>query len=158
VTWDEFRDRLQATLRGLTDRCYLIVSAPEHGYVQFAAAPDELSAEACGPEYTAGPAAHEADDPTMLAAGWSAPTRSAPNWSAPLQLPALTAEYRALADRCVTALRDVYGVPEPGVLTYQAWRDAEVQPPGVTWPPERFEQLDPGEHPLALPSLGLPPG
>lgn len=157
MTWDEFRDRLQATLRGLTDRCVLVVAAPDRGgYVQFAASAGELTAEAAGPEFTAGPAAHRADDPTMLAAGWAAPTRSAPNWSAPLQLPALTADYAALADRCLTALRDVYRLPGPDALSQRAWREPETQPPGVTWPAERIDRLDPGENPLALPGLGLP--
>lgn len=157
MTWNEFRDRLRTTLLGLTDRCVLVVSAPgAGGYVQFAADADDLTAEAAGPEFTAGSAAHAADDPAMLAAGWAAPTRSAPNWSAPLALPALTAEYEALAQRCVVALRDVYGVAAPGVLSYRAWREPESQPPGVTWSPERFDELDPGENPMPLPGLGIP--
>lgn len=155
MTWDEFRDRLQATLRGLTARCTLIVAAPD-GYVQFACEADRLYAEAAGPGSVGGVAGHGADDPVMLGAGWTAPTRGQPNWSDELALPALTAEYAALADRCVTALRDVQRVTAPGVLGYRAWREPETQPPGVTWPPERFDQLDPGEDPLPLPGLGLP--
>lgn len=157
MDWDEFRTGLQATLRALTDRCVLVVAAPGRGgYVQFAAAAGELTAEAAGPQFTAGPAAHEADDPVMLAAGWTAPTRSGPNWSAPLRLPALTAEYAMLADRCVTALRDVYRLPGPGALSYRAWREPEPQPSGVSWTAERIDRLDPGENPLELPLLGLP--
>lgn len=157
MDWDGFRDHLQATLRELTDRCVLIVSAPgRDGYVQFAATADELTAEAAGPEFTAGATAHQADDPTMLAAGWAAPTRAVSNWSAPLELPALTAEYAALADRCVVALRDVYRLPEPEVLSYRAWREPEPQRAGVTWSAERIDRLDPGQNPLELPRLGLP--
>ena len=158
MDWTEFHERLQATLRDFTDRCYLIVSAPgDGGYVQFAAIEDELAAEASGPEFTKDVAAHAADDPVMLAAGWTAPTRAQPNWSFDLPLPALTREYAELAGRCVVALRDVFGVPDPQVLGYRAWREPEEQPPGVTWPAERFEQLDPGENPLPLPELGLQP-
>ena len=157
MTWDEFRDRLQATLRELPDRSYLIVSAPEGGgYVQFAAAPDQLAAEASGPEFVTGAAEHAADDAVMLAAGWTPPSRPAPNWSRSLELPALTSEYAELATHCVGALRDVLRVPAPDVLSYRAWREPETQPPGVTWPPERFDELDPGEDPLPLPALGLP--
>ncbi|MFT4009562.1 MAG: hypothetical protein QM655_05905 [Nocardioidaceae bacterium] len=158
MTWDEFADRLRATLRELTDRCVLIVAAPgKAGYVQFSATEDELRAEAAGPVFTAGPAAHEADDPVMVAAGWTVPTRSAPNWSVELPLPALSAEYAALADRCVVALRDVYGLSGPEALSYQAWREPESQPVGVTWSAEQIDALDPGQNPLSLPSLGLPP-
>ena len=157
VTWDEFGGRLQATLRELTERCVLIVSAPGRGgYVQFVAEADELTAEAAGPEFTVDSAAHWADDPAMLVAGWTAPIASAPNWTAVLALPALTAEYAALVDRCVIALRDVYRLPGPEVLSYHAWREPESQPPGVTWPAEQIDRLDPGEDPLRLPQLGLP--
>ncbi len=157
MTWDDFRERLRATLRELTDRCVLVVAAPGRGgYVQFAVTDAELTAEAAGPEFTAGPAAHGADDPTMLAAGWTAPTGAVPNWSASLVLPALTAEYAALADRCVTALREVYRIAAPEALSYRAWREPEAQPSGVTWPAERIDRLDPGENPLPLPRLGIP--
>ncbi|MFT3861911.1 TY-Chap domain-containing protein [Micropruina sp.] len=158
MTWDDFRDNLRATLRELSDRCLLIVAAPgKQGYVQFSATEAELTAEAAGPVFTAGPAAHGADEPVMLAAGWTAPTPSGPNWSAALALPALSAEYAALADRCVVALRDVYLLPGPEALSYQAWREPAFQPAGVTWSAERIDALDPGENPLPLPSLGLPP-
>lgn len=159
MAWSEFRDRLQATLRELNDRTFVIISAPggHGGYVQFACGPDGLSAEASGPEFTAGPATHAADDPTMASAGWRSPTRPQPNWSYELALPAVTNEYAELADRCLVALRDVFHLSDPQGLTYRAWREPEQQPPGVTWQPERFDELDPGADPLLLPSLGLPP-
>lgn len=156
MDWSEFRDRLQATLRQLTDRCLLIVAAPGNGgYVQFSVSEDGLNAEAAGPGFVDGAAAHAPDDPRMLAVGWVPPTRAQPNWSAEMQLPALTSEVSALAAGCVVALREVFHASEPGVLTYQAWREPEVQPWGVTWPAERFEQLDPGQNPMPLPGLGL---
>lgn len=158
MNWDEFRDRLQATVRTLTDRCYLIVSAPsDGGYVQFACGTGLLTAEASGPESVGGVAAHSADEPALLAAGWTAPAQYQPNWSSELPLPALTSEYAALAERCTIALRDVLHVEGPQVLTYRAWRDPAVQPAGVTWSPEQFDDLDRGEFPLPLPSLGLQP-
>jgi len=158
MTWDDFRDRLGRTLPGVTDRCFLIISAADGGgYVQFAGTADALSAEAAGPEFVTGTAAHSTDDPAMAAAGWTAPSRSTPNWSTALELPALTSEFAALAQRCVTALRNAHHVTDPETLTYQAWREPEVQPAGLTWAPERFAELDPGENPLLLPSLGLEP-
>lgn len=157
MDWADFAARLRATLPEITDRCYLVIAAPHGGgYVQFAASADMLDAEAAGPEFVTGVGAHGSDDPVLSAAGWTPPTRSRPNWSSRQELPALTAEYGALAGRCVTALRDVYRVAGPGVLSYRAWREPETQPPGVTWSPERFDELDPGENPLPLPGLGLP--
>ena len=158
MSWNDFGERLQRALREVTDRSVLIVAAAAElgaGYVQFIGVDDLLVAEASGPEFVTGVATHTAEQPIMLAAGWVAPTRPQPNWSFDLALPALTSEYAELAGRCVTALRDVFGIAEPEVLTYRAWREPEQQPPGVTWPPERFDQLDPGENPLILPSLGL---
>ena len=158
MDWTEFSDRLQATLRDLTDRCYLIVSAPgQGGYVQFAGLEGSLAAEASGPDFVAGAAGHSAADPGMLAAGWTAPSRPQPNWSFELTLPALTGEYATVAELSVVALRDVFHVADPALLSYRAWRDPEVQPAGVTWPPERFAELDPGRDPLPLPELGLQP-
>lgn len=159
MDWTEFRDRLQATLIELTDRSFLIVSTPgaSAGYVQFAGLEDALAAEASGPEFAADVATHGPDDPTMLAAGWVAPSSPQPNWSFELALPALTSEYAGLADRCVVALRDVFHVADPAVLAYRAWREPEEQPPGVTWSAGRIEDLDPGENPLSLPELGLQP-
>lgn len=158
MDWNDFQSRLHRTLRDVTDRCFLIVGAVgDGGYVQFSGLADTLSAEASGPEFVAGPATHTTDDPTMLAAGWTAPTRSQPNWSAELTLPALTSEYAALADRCVIALRDVFHITGPADLGYRAWREPELQPPGVTWQPERFDALDPGENPLPMPELGVAP-
>lgn len=158
MSWSDFGDRLQCALREVTDRTVLIVAAPAElggGYVQFICVEDLLVAEASGPEFVTAVATHTADQPIMLAAGWSAPTRAQPNWSFALALPALTAEYAELAGRCVAALRDVFGIAEPESLTYRAWREPEQQPPGVTWPPERFDRMDAGRNPLPMPSLGL---
>lgn len=157
MQWNEFGQRLQATLRTLTDRCYLIVSAPaDGGYVQFARATGALIAEASGPGSVGGAATHQADDPALLAAGWTAPADHQPNWSFELPLPALTSEYAGLAERCTVALRDVLQVAAPDTLTYSAWRDPALQPAGVTWSPERIDELDRGQFPLPLPTLGLP--
>lgn len=157
MLWEDFRDRLQASLPELTDRCFLIVSAPPgQGYVQFAAMPEAVTAEAAGPEFVTSAPATTAGDPRMLGAGWAAPDSSRPNWSYDLPLPALTDEYRALADRCVVALRDVYRVGDPGVLTYQAWREPEPKPFG-SFLRGGDKDLDPGANPLPLPGLGLRP-
>lgn len=157
MDWSEFSRHLRVTLPRITDRCFLVIADPiDNGYVQFAGSDDLLDAEAAGPEFVTGDAAHGVDDERMRALGWATPSRSQPNWSCTIPLPALSTEFGVLAERCTAALRDVHHVDGPDVLSYRAWREREVQPPGVTWPAERFDQLDPGENPLLLPSLGLP--
>lgn len=157
MNWETFTGNLQATLPHITDRCFLIISTPSReSYVQFAASSNELTAEVAGPEFATGAAAHTPDEPAMRAAGWSVPTPASPNWSRAIPLPALSQEFAILAEQCTTALRDTHHVENPDRLRYQAWREPEQQPAGVTWEPERFDQLDPGENPLQLPMLGLP--
>ena len=104
----------------------MIISQPDAaGYVQFTGSADILSAEAAGPSFVTGAAAHDGGDPVIRVAGWTAPTAAQPNWSRALELPALTSELEVVVDGCVVALRDVYQVSDPSVLTYRAWRDAE---------------------------------
>lgn len=156
MNWETFTANLARTLPHITERCYLIIAGPEDagGYIQFFADDSILHAEAAAPEFVEGSAAHAADSPAMLAAHWEAPTALDLNWHQTLPLPALSSEYTQLATQCSVALRDVYHL-DPTALQYKAWREPEEQPPGVTWQPEQFEQLDPGENPLELPSLGV---
>ncbi|MGB4957018.1 MAG: hypothetical protein WBO49_01055 [Candidatus Saccharimonas sp.] len=156
MDWSIFTSNLARTLPKITERCYVIIAGPEKmgGYVQFYADEDTLHAEAAAPEFVSNKAAHTSDSPEMLAAGWEAPTSLDLNWHQTLPLPALSSEFTQLAAQCGVALRDVYHL-EPANLQYKAWREAEQQPPGVTWQPEQFERLDPGDPQLELPNLGL---
>lgn len=151
--WSEFSERLVAAFRVVSDRVFLIVSLRENSrvYVQLAGGSDALFAEAPGVAVVAG-----IDEAGLADADWAAPSVGQPNWSFVLPLPALTSEYSALAERCVVALRDVFGVTDPGQLVYRAWRDGEAFPQGVTLYPEQIEALDKGEDPLEIVQLGLP--
>ncbi|MDQ0642117.1 TY-Chap domain-containing protein [Microbacterium murale] len=151
--WSQFGDRLAAGFRAVSERVFLIVSARDDSriYVQFAGGSDAMDAEAPGAAVVEG-----IDEAVLAAAGWAAPSAGQPNWSFELPLPALTSEYAELAERCVVALRDVFGVTDPGQLVYRAWRDAEAFPQGVTLYPEQIEALDRGEDPLEIAQLGLP--
>ncbi|GAB3634243.1 hypothetical protein GCM10027421_35970 [Microbacterium shaanxiense] len=153
VVWSDLAGRLVAAFRVVSDRVFLIVSSRENSrlYVQFAGRADALYAEAAGPEFVP-----DADATRLESLGWERPTSGQPNWSFVLPLPALTSEYSALAERCVVALRDVFGVTDPGQLIYRAWREAEAFPQGVTLYPEQIEALDKGEDPLEMAQLGLP--
>ncbi len=156
MDWSEFTTNLARTLPAITDRSYLIISGPEEtdGYVQFFADENSLNAEAAAPEFVAGKAAHSVDAPAMLAAGWAAPTSLDLNWHQTLPLPALSSEFATLAAQCCVALREVYHL-DPATLRYKAWREPEQQPAGVTWQPEQFDRLDPGEPDMQLPALGI---
>jgi hypothetical protein len=139
--WEALSGGLVEALRDLSDRAFLIVYSRTEPrvFVQFACGEHELHAEAAA-----------APEPGVLhASGWTPPIDNAPpNWSCSLPLPALTAEYTTLASRCVSALRDAHGLPDPDALVYKAWRDAE-------WPSAAADR-DPGENPLMLPWLGIP--
>ncbi|MGA6164571.1 TY-Chap domain-containing protein [Amycolatopsis magusensis] len=144
--WEAFGSGLTETLREVSDRVFLVVfsRAQPRVFVQFAGGEHELHAEAAAPT---------ADPGRMTAAGWVPPTGDdPPNWTFFLPLPALTVEYAALAARCVVALRDTHGLTTPDGLVHKAWRDAEW-PSSATPSAER----DPGENPLPLPWLGIPP-
>ncbi|WP_024818121.1 TY-Chap domain-containing protein [Arthrobacter sp. 31Y] len=150
--WNDFRDRLVVTLRGLPDRVILIIASNVYPnrYMQFARQGDRLDAEAPGKDVVV-----NAVESVLKDAGWQAPGVAQPNWSAVLPLPALTSEYRELAERCVAALRDSYGVKSPDDLSYRAWREAEQMPVGQTWSAERVAGMDPGSDSLEIPGLGV---
>lgn len=150
--WDDFGTRLASTFRHVSDRVFLIVAseADPARYVQFAGHDGRLDAEAPATDVVA-----DADESVLSAAGWTAPTVAQPNWSSSLGLPALTSEYAQLAERCVVALRDAYGIDSPDDLGYRAWREAERMPEGETWSAERVERMDRGVESLELLGLGL---
>lgn len=120
--WGAFTLRLITALRGVTDRVFLIVSVDGDPlrYVQFAGDPEMLHAEAPGGDVVA-----DADESVLRATGWKEPGVAQPNWTAELPLPAYAVDFRELAERCVAALRDAYGVTSPDALAYRAWRDPE---------------------------------
>ncbi|WP_144876509.1 TY-Chap domain-containing protein [Microbacterium sp. 1.5R] len=151
-TWEEFGDSLTATFRHVADRVFLIIASESDParYVQFAGRPGRLDAEAPSIDVAKG-----ADESVLAGAGWTPPGPAQPNWTSSLPLPALTDEYGALADRCVRALRDAYGIAGPDDLAYRAWRESEQMPEGETWSEECIAALDRGEDPLDLPTLGL---
>lgn len=150
--WNGFRDRLADTFRKTSDRFILIIAsdADSRRYVQFAGEGDRLYAEAPGKDV-----AFNADESVLSDTGWQPPGVAQPNWSSVLPLPALTSEYRELAERCVAALRNSYGVKSPDDLSYRAWREAEQIPVGQTWSAERVARMDPGSSSVDLPGLML---
>ncbi|MBW4716420.1 TY-Chap domain-containing protein [Saccharothrix obliqua] len=153
--WSDFSGGLTRTLRDVGDRVFVVIywQANPHKYVQFAGGKQELHAQAAGPDVVS-----QEDSGGMTAAGWEPPSEfDPPNWSFSLPLPAVAAEYSALAERCVVALRDACRLPGPDGLVYKAWRNGEWPLAGETWSPERIAARDRGESSLDLPWLGIPP-
>jgi hypothetical protein len=70
----------------------------------------------------------------MLALGWTPPEPppGQPNWFEKVPWPTPTAAGVELAHRLVRTLVDVFGVPEPAALTYQAW--AYKTGEEINWP------------------------
>ncbi|CCH32422.1 hypothetical protein ABZ816_24195 [Actinosynnema sp. NPDC047251] len=153
--WAEFGRDLTEALRDVADRVFLIVFLPANPkvYVQFAGGQHEVEAQAAGPEVVPW-----ADVSGMTEAGWVPPSGfDPPNWTFTLPVPALTAEYAALAQRCVVALRDVYQVSDPRGLVYKAWREGEWPAAAESWSDERIATRDVGENPLEMRWLKIPP-
>lgn len=151
--WGAFTLRLITALRGVTDGVFLIVSVDGDPlrYVQFAGDPDRLYAEAPARDLVA-----DADEAVLRAAGWNEPGAAQPNWTSELPLPAYAIDFRELAERCVAALRDAYGVTSPDGLAHRAWRDPEALLPIGERTPERLAARDRGATSLEFAGLGRP--
>ncbi|MEU7479771.1 hypothetical protein AB0A63_27530 [Lentzea sp. NPDC042327] len=132
--WELFAERLTDALRDVTDRVFLVIHAADDPkrYVQFAAGPDRLDAEAPGADVVA-----DALEFLLRRFGWVEPGVAQPNWTSSLRRPALTAEFAQLARRCVVALNKSYGITSPDDLRYRAWHEpvgaqtAAVKLPGL---------------------------
>ncbi len=152
MDWTEFEKNLARTLRDVSDRVLLVISdAHTPRYVQFSGQEDTVQAQCPGLDVVP-----DADATVLRDSGWDMPGPAEPNWTYWLPLPALSSEYEELAARCIRALRDAYHLASPDSLHYRAWREPELMPPGVTMYPEQIAELDPGEDPLPLPTLGIP--
>lgn len=155
TTWDEFSDRLALTLRSVSERVIIIVGAEDKAkFVQFAGDSSSIRAEAA-PVRSPDPTA---DESVLTGAGWIAPDPSEMCWTFILPMPAYASEYKALADRCVIALRDALHVNSPDELHYRSWRDAEWETPEMIANGGSSEShtRDLGDANITFPTLQLP--
>lgn len=133
VEWDAFAQGLVDALPRLPAGGLLVIAEPEdpersqYGrYTQFAQGADALDAYVVVNSFLEEPArASEDGERIIAAAGWRPPEPSAghENWWTRLAWPATTEQYRTVAGMVVTALRDGYGIPDPGVMRYKAWNE-----------------------------------
>lgn len=143
--WSEFTEGLTETLATLPSGAAVIIAEPgpwsdRVRFTQFFQYDAFVHAELPGdrwldPAVQAGP-----DGGRMLVDdGWREPHADFGwNWWTELLWPARSDQYRRLASMMVTALRDVFGIPDPDGLEYYAWNE------------------NAGNAPLELPRLGLP--
>ena len=130
MEWDVFGQVLAEELVKLPAGALLVISESgepkQSRYVQFAQSPSELTAYVVVNSFLKEPArASVKGERTIVAAGWHPPEPSAghDNWWRTLTWPATAEQYRMLAGMVVTALRDGYGLLDPGALRYQAWNE-----------------------------------
>ena len=142
--WAEFRRNLGEALRGLEKDEYLILVAQGKNYfVQFAGQGTEgMRAEAVSNTYIEPSALlSDAACQEFRSLGWSPPTyvqsqgipkpaEGSPNFYRDARAPVPCARLAALA---VKTLRTIYGIREPGELTYTSFsdKDAAIRFPGL---------------------------
>lgn len=122
-SWESFQTALVETLAGVEPWHFLVVRerAQPQCSVQFAMEDAKLHAEAMGNDYLPESRKITSDgELTMQLAGWQLPREG--SWWADQAWPATTDDYRRMAARAVTALRDVLQVPSPTKLETEQGR------------------------------------
>jgi hypothetical protein len=144
VEWEAFAQGLADELPALPAGGLLVISEPgdpgRSRYTQFAQGTDELAAYVVANAFLDESArASEAGERVIAEAGWRppAPHEGHDNWWTILPWPATAQHYLDLARMVAVALRDGYGITDPGAFRYQAWNEKTGQD-------------------LDLPRLGLP--
>ncbi|ADD41374.1 TY-Chap domain-containing protein [Stackebrandtia nassauensis] len=130
MQWPDFAQRLGTVLARLAGDSQLDAtlilsqSAQPLAYVQFVVNPGGIYAEVSSAKRYLPKDLRLSDESvdTLTRAGWSRPGAAdrKGNWVSEIH-PATAEACGQLAERCVTALRDVWGVPEPASLVYQAF-------------------------------------
>lgn len=145
MEWESFAEALAEELAVLPAGALIVISEPGDGltgrYAQFVQETDRLVAEVVADSVLEPKQRVSAEgERAITSAGWRPPDRPAgrENWWAELAWPASARQYQALAGMVVTAMRDGYGIPDPGGLRYRAWNEKK------------------GNDPFDLPRLGLP--
>jgi hypothetical protein len=144
VEWELFEQGLADELAGLPAGALVVLFESGEGdggrYAQFVQRPDRLITEVVANSFLEpGERASAEGELAIVAAGWRppAPSEGRENWWTDLAWPASSEQYLALAGMVATALRDGYGIADPGGFRYRAWNEKK------------------GNDPIDLPRLGL---
>lgn len=132
MTWDEFDLALAEVLGRIDDGTRLIIQSADtpQFYVQCALNFDQpLTLEAVSDLYlTEGLRRGAAGAAALTAMGWEPPRDTPGNWWNEIDWPGTSSELLDGARRITAALRDVFGVVDPGGLSYTAWREPDQAP------------------------------
>ena len=134
MTWSEFEAALAGQIPFMRRDDTVVLDWPPF-YVQLGQNPDYLLVEAVGnnglPPQRRLTGAQET---ALRALGWTEPepTPGQPNWFSRVDWPVPTATGAELAHRLTRTLTDIFGVPAPEALTYQAWEYRTGK--DLTWP------------------------
>jgi hypothetical protein len=123
ATWSEFEEGLAREIPFMRNDDTVVLDFPPF-YVQLIQNPDELIVEAISNQGLPADRQLTTDqEAALLALGWTPPQPppGQPNWFSKVPWPTPTAAGAELAHRLTRTLVDVFGVPEPAVMTYQAW-------------------------------------
>ncbi|MFI1995573.1 TY-Chap domain-containing protein [Actinoplanes sp. NPDC020271] len=123
-SWVDFRDALAETLATLPELGVVIIRdrASPGRFVQFLMDSDHFRVEVSTAVDQMGRRPRTEQELSALrAAGWQDTGDPGLNYVRLLDWPAPSAGYRELADMMVIALRDVFEVPTPDRLGYEAW-------------------------------------
>jgi hypothetical protein len=149
-SWESFQAALVETLASIEPWHFMVVrerSQPQCS-VRFAMEDARLHGEAAGNDFL--PPSRKItseDELTMQLAGWQLPREG--SWWADQAWPAATGDYRRMAARAVTVLRDVFRVQAPTALETEEGRNRAPAPegtvvrrdgPGSDVGPRRLEQ------------------
>ncbi len=146
--WGQFAAALQREVAQLPDDSFLLLREPgtDQHFAQFWQSPTSLRAEVAGDELVGGPSGllSEQGREVLAGVGFAAPVSldDAGNWWREIAWPATGPQYQELVNAVVTALREVQGMTDPGVLIYHAWGyhtgPRRVDLPGVAPDPAKY--------------------
>jgi hypothetical protein len=123
ATWAEFEEALAREIPFMRRDDTVVLDWRPY-YVQLAQNPDYVLVEAVSNQGLPPDRQLTADqEAAMLTLGWTPPEPppGQPNWHSKVLWPTPTAAGAELAKRLTRTLVEVFGVPEPGALTYEAW-------------------------------------
>lgn len=123
ATWAEFEEALAREIPFMRNDDTVVLDWRPY-YVQLIQNPDELIVEAVSNQGLPPDRQLSTDqEAALLGLGWTPPQPppGQPNWFSTVPWPTPTAAGTELAHRLTRTLAEIFGVPEPAALTYQAW-------------------------------------
>ncbi|MGY0502162.1 TY-Chap domain-containing protein [Nocardia sp. FBN12] len=121
--WPSFQAALALTLARMPADGCLVIKASGNRFAQFTVMGEVIHAEIVDGAVVEDSYEISWEDAARLVAdGWAAPSEDSwPNWYREISWPALYRDFEEMADRAVSALRDVLEVAEASELSVESW-------------------------------------